>query len=234
MEQLRDYHDPLDKLDDQSYKNDCEDFFHLVSTTAHQGPLTPQDPEYMGSAWNPLSNWEDGSKRRFDKDNGNITWADSDESELKQLFEYEFAKDRRKLAESDPTLKGYTKSCLIILANRLEQANVGVAYLVALTGELNYFKAENEFAHLGNQALAMKGPKSFIDKLKAPPQDGGYGYQIKVKGSNPLAGASAKRVFRVGVPNHTHLSQNPQEWFQNLRPVPLWQDDTAKIPTKGE
>jgi hypothetical protein len=189
----------------------------------------------MGSARNTLSNWEDGSKRHLDKDNRQ--WADSDKSLLKQLFEYEFAKDRRKLAESDPTLKGYTKSRLTILAaelNRLEQANVGAAYLVALIGELTYFKAENEFAHQGNLALAMKDPKSFTDNLKAPPQDGGYGSQNKVKGTNPLAGASAERVLRVGDPNHTHRSQNPQEWFRNRRAAPLWQDDTAKIPTKGE
>ena len=36
-----------------------------------------------------------------------------------------------------------------------------------------------------NLALAMIDPKSFIVKLKAPPQDGGHGYQIK--GDGPLS-----------------------------------------------
>jgi hypothetical protein len=58
MDQLRDYHDLLEKLDDQE---DDTNFFCLVSATAHQGPLMPKDPEYTGSAWNTLINWEDGS-----------------------------------------------------------------------------------------------------------------------------------------------------------------------------
>jgi hypothetical protein len=95
----------------------------------------------MGSAWNTLINWEDGSNtfknvksllrnyetvnRIIRKDMPDISaqhaletpkwknvkkrWADYDESQLKQLFEYQFAKDRRKLAEIDPTLKGFTE-----------------------------------------------------------------------------------------------------------------------------
>ena len=61
MDQIRDYHDLLEKLHEQSFKQDDETFFGLVSITAHQGPLTPQDPKYLGSAWNTLCNWEDGS-----------------------------------------------------------------------------------------------------------------------------------------------------------------------------
>jgi hypothetical protein len=61
MDQIRDYHDLLEKLDEQSFKQDNEDFYRLVSITAHQGPLTPKDPEFMGSAWNTLINREDGS-----------------------------------------------------------------------------------------------------------------------------------------------------------------------------
>ena len=56
MDQIRDYHNLLEKLDEQSLKQDNDDFFRLVSITAHQGPLTPKDPEYMGSAWNTLVN----------------------------------------------------------------------------------------------------------------------------------------------------------------------------------
>jgi hypothetical protein len=179
MDQLRDYHDLLEKLDEQSFKRDEEDFFRLVSITAHQGPLTPKDPDYMGSAWNTLVNWEDGSStyeplhimgkdspdlcaqyaldnklldqpgwkkfkrraknknpldravnqhkkqhkryapvfmygveiprdyenaRRLDDANGNTKWADSDQLEIKQLFEYEFAKDKGKMEASEPTL----------------------------------------------------------------------------------------------------------------------------------
>jgi hypothetical protein len=36
MDQLRDCHDLLEKLDEQSFKTDGEDFFRLVSITAHQ------------------------------------------------------------------------------------------------------------------------------------------------------------------------------------------------------
>jgi hypothetical protein len=61
MDQFRDYHDLLEKLDEQSFKEEGENFYRLVSITAHQGPLSPKDPEYMGSAWNTLTNWEDGS-----------------------------------------------------------------------------------------------------------------------------------------------------------------------------
>jgi hypothetical protein len=38
--------------------------------------------------------------------------------------------------------------------------------------------------YVDDLALAMKDPKSFIGKLKAPPKDGGHGYQIK--GDGPL------------------------------------------------
>ena len=61
MDQIRDYHDLLVNLDEQSFKQDEQDFFCLVSITAHQGPLLPKDPEYRGSAWNTLTNWGDGS-----------------------------------------------------------------------------------------------------------------------------------------------------------------------------
>ena len=61
MDQIVDYHDLLERLDSQSFENDGEKFFCLVGITAHQGPLTPNDPHYMGSAWNTLVTWEDGS-----------------------------------------------------------------------------------------------------------------------------------------------------------------------------
>jgi hypothetical protein len=184
LDHLRDYHDLLENLDPQSFKEDSEDFFHLVSDTAHQGPLTPKDPEFMGSAWNTLINREDGSNtykplhiigkdmpdmcaqyahdnnllslpgwkqfkrratdnktlartvnqhkkrhkryapaimygveitrdwdnvRQLDKEKGNTKWADSMQLEIKELYEYEFAKDRGILEASDPTQKGYTK-----------------------------------------------------------------------------------------------------------------------------
>ena len=32
-----------------------------MSISTHQGPLTPKDPNYDGSAWILLVNWEDGS-----------------------------------------------------------------------------------------------------------------------------------------------------------------------------
>ncbi len=130
------------------------------------------------------------------KKNGNTRWVDSEQLELKQLFDYEFAKD---IGYGDRKLTGYTKiRCwmiyavkhdgrhkarfvagghltkepeesvyssvvslrslhIIILAaelNGLElyQADVGSAYLEALTGELIYFKAGKEFAHLGMEA----------------------------------------------------------------------------------
>ena len=61
MDQLMDYHDLLASLNAQSFKEDGEDFHRLVGITAHQGPLTPKDSQYMGSAWNTLVTWEDGS-----------------------------------------------------------------------------------------------------------------------------------------------------------------------------
>ena len=61
MDQLMDYHDLLEMLDKQSFNEDGENFFNLMGITAHQGPLTPKDPEYLGSAWNTLVKWEDGS-----------------------------------------------------------------------------------------------------------------------------------------------------------------------------
>jgi hypothetical protein len=36
--------------------------------------------------------------------------------------------------------------------------------------------------YVDDLALAMKDPKSFIDKLKALPEDGGHGYQLKGDG----------------------------------------------------
>jgi hypothetical protein len=248
MDHLRDYHNLLKKINQQSFKRD-EDFFRLMSATAHQGPLMPQDPVYMGSAWNTLINWEDGSNtfknvksllnyetvnRIITKDMPDISaqyalekptwknvkkrWADYDESQLKQLFEYQFAKDRRKLAEIDPTLKGFTEiRC----------------YLEALTGELPCY-LEILTGELANAMTDPKtDPKTFIDELKAPPKDDGHGYKIKVKGSIPFpAGASAKCVvdYVVCVPYIKHLNKN----FRILRPVLLWQGNTTEVPTKGE
>ncbi len=51
----------MDKLDEQSFRQDDQNLFRLVSITAHQGPLSPKDPQYLGSTWNTLTNWEDGS-----------------------------------------------------------------------------------------------------------------------------------------------------------------------------
>mgnify|MGYP002811841333 CR=1 FL=1 len=44
MDQLMDYHDLLEQLDGQSFKEDGENFFCLLDITAHQGPLALQDP----------------------------------------------------------------------------------------------------------------------------------------------------------------------------------------------
>jgi hypothetical protein len=52
MVQIRDY---------QSSKQDNHNFFRLVTDTVHQGPLTPQDPNYLGTAWITFANWEDRS-----------------------------------------------------------------------------------------------------------------------------------------------------------------------------
>jgi hypothetical protein len=46
--------------------------------------------------------------RRFDDEDGNTTWVDSEHLELKQLLDYEFAVDRDKMEACDPTLQGYT------------------------------------------------------------------------------------------------------------------------------
>ena len=61
MDQIREYHDLLAILDQQSFAQDGEQFFKFMSINAHQGPLTPKDPSYNGSAWNLLVNREDGS-----------------------------------------------------------------------------------------------------------------------------------------------------------------------------
>ena len=52
--------------------------------------------------------WE--SACPLDRKNKKPKWADSEQLEIKQLFDYEFAKDRGKLKPSDPTLEGYKKS----------------------------------------------------------------------------------------------------------------------------
>jgi hypothetical protein len=57
---------------------------------------------------NPLEN-PDMKRFKHRAKNKNTKWADSDHLELKQLFDYEFPKDREKLEESDPTLQGYKK-----------------------------------------------------------------------------------------------------------------------------
>ena len=49
------------------------------------------------------------SVRRLNKENGNTKWADSDQLELKQLFDDEFAIDIGKINDDNPQLKGYTK-----------------------------------------------------------------------------------------------------------------------------
>ena len=74
-----------------------------------------QAPVFMYGVEIPRD-WE--SARGLDRNNGNTKWADSEQLELKQLFEYEFAKDRGKLEASDhPTLEGYTKiRCRMIYA----------------------------------------------------------------------------------------------------------------------
>ena len=51
--------------------------------------------------------WE--SSRRLDKANGNTKWADANQLEIKQLFDYEFAKDNGMLEANDPKLEGCRK-----------------------------------------------------------------------------------------------------------------------------
>ena len=61
VDRLMDYHDLLDALQSQSFKEDGEEYFHLTHISAHQGPLDNKDKHYMGSKWNVLVHWEDGS-----------------------------------------------------------------------------------------------------------------------------------------------------------------------------
>jgi hypothetical protein len=50
MDQIHEYHDLLAILEKQSFAQDGEHFFKFMSISAHQGPLTPKDPNYNGSA----------------------------------------------------------------------------------------------------------------------------------------------------------------------------------------
>ena len=54
-----DYHNLVKQLEKHSFKRNHQNFFCLVSDTVHQGPLMPQDPKHMGTAWNTFINWED-------------------------------------------------------------------------------------------------------------------------------------------------------------------------------
>ena len=59
--------------------------------------------------------WE--SARCLDRTIGNTKWADANQLEIKQLFDYEFSKDNGMLEAHDPKLDGYTKiPCQMIYA----------------------------------------------------------------------------------------------------------------------
>jgi hypothetical protein len=62
MDQLRDYHDLLDKINSQhSIDEDGNTVWKFLKFEAHSGPLTIKDPGYNGSSYNILIRLEDGS-----------------------------------------------------------------------------------------------------------------------------------------------------------------------------
>jgi hypothetical protein len=62
MNQLRDYHDLLDKINSQhSIDEDGNTVWKFLKFEAHSGPLTIKDPGYNWSSYNILVRWEDGS-----------------------------------------------------------------------------------------------------------------------------------------------------------------------------
>ena len=67
VDQLRDYHDLLDVLKKQTIifiddDEDAEEYHKFISIDGHQGPLKGGDDGYMGSTYNVLIHWEDGSR----------------------------------------------------------------------------------------------------------------------------------------------------------------------------
>ena len=51
--------------------------------------------------------WE--STHQLDRNTQKNKWVNSEQLHTKELFQYEFAKDRGKLKASDPTLEGYKR-----------------------------------------------------------------------------------------------------------------------------
>jgi hypothetical protein len=135
MVMTEDYHNLVKQLDKHSFKMYYQNFFRLVSDTVHQGPLMPQGPKHLGTAWKTFIKWEDRcctpkhirgvqkdmpqnnppisqdweSKHQLDRNTQKHKWVNSGQPETKELIQYEFAPDRGKLKASDPTLEGYKK-----------------------------------------------------------------------------------------------------------------------------
>ena len=62
VDQLRDYHDLLDKINSQQgWDDDGNQVYKFISFDGHIGPLTSKDKGYVGSKYNVLVKWEDGS-----------------------------------------------------------------------------------------------------------------------------------------------------------------------------
>ena len=62
--QIVDYNTVLDHVNSQLEKetNDDETFYNFKAIVGHQGPLRSSHPDYKGSSYNVMVEWEDGSK----------------------------------------------------------------------------------------------------------------------------------------------------------------------------
>ncbi len=62
-DQIDGYNQVVDQLNaelDEEYDEDSEQIWRFRQITAHQGPLSPSHPEYKGSTYNILGEWENG------------------------------------------------------------------------------------------------------------------------------------------------------------------------------
>jgi hypothetical protein len=62
IEEIVAYNEVLDYINDQDQTEKADQLWKFRAITAHQGPLAQTDPNYKGSSYNVLVEWETGEK----------------------------------------------------------------------------------------------------------------------------------------------------------------------------
>ena len=191
------YNQLMEYLEDKTDTDTLEDGFYRFKCIKDQkGPYTPSDPEYNGSSYNLLIEWETGEQTWETKDNNK--WKEATVYDKKHIIN--FIKDPTATvnnlelwgADGEHNLQALTREKLYTVNgpecwhDKIFETLQNMVFKPSRADPdtwMKYSKGGSHYEYIAvyvdDLAICMKDPKSFCDTLKEK-------YKLKLKGVGPI------------------------------------------------